>query len=129
MIRLAQMLGGVPAPAMHFESRIIKEKDKEERMIYVPVVREEDQKASEELKQKYQFHGKLPDEIILVCPRNRRDIREDQVDQVWKTVSGQQRLISGKETDIRPDAALRYLTLPGKGMCGKRKNCLISGQR
>lgn len=84
LIRLAQMLGGVPAPAMHFESRIIKEKDKEERMIYVPVVREEDQKASEELKQKYQFHGKLPDEIILVCPRNRRDIREDQVDQVWK---------------------------------------------
>lgn len=51
LIRLAQMLGGVPAPAMHFESRIIKEKDKEERMIYVPVVREEDQKASEELKQ------------------------------------------------------------------------------
>lgn len=84
LVRLTQMLGGVPSPAMHFTPQIVKEKDKEERMIYTPGIREEDKKVYEELKRKYKFHGKLPSEIILVCPRDRKGKKEEQIGDAWE---------------------------------------------
>ena len=84
LIRLAQMLGGVPAPAMHFEPQLVQQKNKESRMIYTPSVQEEDQKAYEELKRKYEFRGRMPGEIILVCPRTRRENRDEKIEEAWK---------------------------------------------
>lgn len=84
LVRLTQMLGGVPAPAMHFLPQLVQEKDKQSRMIYMPNVREEDQRAYEELKKKYHFHGKLPSEIILVCPRDRQETHGENIEEVWK---------------------------------------------
>lgn len=87
LIRLTQMLGGVPAPVMHFEQVPVPQKNKEVRMIYKPGVREEDRKAYEELKSKYEFCGRMPREIILVCPRTHKANRNEKIEEVWRNRS------------------------------------------
>lgn len=83
LIRLTQMLGGVPSPAICFEPQIVREKNKAERMIYTPSVREEDQEIYHELLKKYEFYGKRPSEIILICPRERKQKEDENARAVW----------------------------------------------
>lgn len=84
LVRLTQMLGGVPTPQMHFECDILNEENKAPRMIYRPVIREEDQAAYRELSAKYHFNGKPPVEIILVSLRFRQDNRLEKLQKIWQ---------------------------------------------
>lgn len=84
LVRLTQMLGGVPAPVIHFECEQIREENQAPRVIYRPTVNEEDEKAYQELSKKYHFNGKMPSEIILVSLRIRRDIRGEGVRKAWQ---------------------------------------------
>ena len=84
LVRLTQMLGGVPAPPMRFECDILNEANKAPRMIYRPVIREADQAAYRELSDKYHFDGKPPSEIILVSLRFRQDNRLEKVQKIWQ---------------------------------------------
>lgn len=83
LVRLTQMLGGVPAPQMHFEPQLIHEADKAPRLVYLPIVKEEEEAAYRELSAKYSFQGVPPAEIILVSLRSVQDTRVKDVKKVW----------------------------------------------
>lgn len=83
LVRLTQMLGGVPAPQMQFECDVVSEEDKAPRMIYRPVVNREDERIYKQLSEKYRFYGYPPAEIILVSLRTKQDTRVESVRKVW----------------------------------------------
>lgn len=83
LIRLTQMLGGVPAPAVSFVCEQIREEGKAPRVIYRPQVNEEDERAYQELSARYHFDAKPPSEIILVSLRSKQDARGEFVRRVW----------------------------------------------
>lgn len=84
LVRLTQMLGGVPAPQMHFECDVITEENKAPRMIYRPMIKAEDEAAYKELSEKYHFNGRPPSKIILVSLRTKQDTRVESVRRVWQ---------------------------------------------
>ena len=53
LIRLTHMLGGVPAPEIEYESRVVAEKAKVPRTIYVPKPRGEETRLHAELLERY----------------------------------------------------------------------------
>lgn len=69
LVRLTQMLGGIPTPEMKFKCEQIKEENKVPRTVYKPVINEEKNKAYELLKKKYRFDGKMPSSILIVTVR------------------------------------------------------------
>ena len=83
LIRLTQMLGGVPMPEKRFQSRKIIEPDKAPRMVYEPVDDSERDASYRALSRKYEFDGKQPTSIILITLR--RGYRpEDNIDASWE---------------------------------------------
>ena len=84
LVRLTQMLGGVPAPQMDFECDMITEENKAPRMVYRPKVNPEDEAAYQALSEKYHFYGRPPEEIILVSLRTRRNVRGEGEKKVWQ---------------------------------------------
>lgn len=83
LVRLTQMLGGIPSPQMHFKSELVCEDNMAPRMIYLPVVSEEDEAAYQQLSEKYRFEGSPPVEIILVSLREARDARAEAAKKAW----------------------------------------------
>ena len=83
LIRLTQMLGGVPSPGVSFEPRLIREANKAPKVIYVPAVSEADQAEYARLSEKYHFNGKPPSEIILVSLSEKQDRRVESVERAW----------------------------------------------
>lgn len=83
LVRLTQMLGGVPAPQTHFVCEQIQEENKAPRMIYRPVVNQAEEILYKELSEKYHFDGKAPTEIILVSLRTRQERRAERVRSAW----------------------------------------------
>lgn len=81
LVRLTQMLGGVPAPETAFLPEIIRENNKAPRTIYKSVIDPEEEKTYKELCEKYDFNGKLPSSIIIltarVCPN------KEKIDKAW----------------------------------------------
>ena len=80
IIRLSQMLGGVPSPELFFESNIDKgDKTRPPKDVFVSRGSEEDEKKYEELVRKYDFDGKTPCEVIFITLKNAepKSIRED----------------------------------------------------
>lgn len=82
LIRLTQMLGGVPPPEMKFECEQIFEKNKAPRTVYKPVSDASQQEAYQKLCQKYEFDGKLPSSIVLITVRSGFE-EQTSVDKVW----------------------------------------------
>lgn len=82
LIRLTQMLGGVPPPEMKFECEQIVEKNKAPRTVYKPVLDSLQQDAYQKLCKKYEFDGKPPSSIILITVRNGFE-EQTSVDKVW----------------------------------------------
>lgn len=75
LVRLTQMLGGVPAPAVGFVPEIVTEKGKQPQLIYRPAVRPEEEQAYRALCEKYHFAGTMPCEVVLVSLRTVRPVR------------------------------------------------------
>jgi len=90
LIRLTHLLGGIPAPVLHFECEQIREENKAPRMIYRPTVDHAEEALYKELCEKYHFEGKAPSEIVLVSLRTKQDLRVESVRKAWQL---------GKETD------------------------------
>lgn len=84
LVRLTQILGGMPAPERVFEPHIVEEKGMSKRVIYKPVINQEKEKAYQKLSQKYDYDGKKPTEILLITIRETyaADLQE-QVRKAW----------------------------------------------
>ena len=82
IVRLAQMLGGVPALDVEFETEIVIEPHKAPRTIYVPVQNAQSQRAHQALVDKYAFDGKLPSSILIITVR-KRDRFDDGIGETW----------------------------------------------
>ena len=83
LVRLTQILGGVPSPSVKFERELIQEEKKAPRVIYRPVEDLEGEAEYRRLKEKYSYDGKPPSEILLVSLRQKTDTRVEKVKQVW----------------------------------------------
>ncbi|MCR4792864.1 MAG: hypothetical protein K5871_08940 [Lachnospiraceae bacterium] len=82
LIRLSQMLGGVPSPELKFIPTIIRDEDDDRsvpRKIFKPEQSEEDRAKYNELVHKYDFDGVAPSEVIFITLKNAepKSIRED----------------------------------------------------
>ncbi len=84
LIRLTQMLGGLPPLEVHFGSEVIEEEYKSPRTFYVPIEDKERKRAHQTLEEKYQFDGKRPSSIILVTLQGNYDQEEENLDHIWK---------------------------------------------
>ena len=85
LVRLTQMLGGIPTIEVDFEPEVITEEHMAPRIIYTPVVDKTKAEVRRELVRKYQFDGRLPSSIIIVSVRERNDDKdsEEDVDSTW----------------------------------------------
>ena len=84
LIRLTQMLGGVPAPEMKFECEQIVEEHKAPRTIYKPVINSERDEAYKRLCKKYEYDGKLPSSIIIISIREGY-VEQDSINSAWSS--------------------------------------------
>lgn len=85
LVRLTQMLGGVPPLEVRFRPEVIKEEHMAPRTIYTPIIDEEKEKAHQALVKKYQFDGRAPSSIIIVTVRIRDDKNENDVGSAWNS--------------------------------------------
>lgn len=69
LIRLTQMLGGVPEPEIEFVPKKIEEKGAATKVVFEPVWNERDNAEYERICRKYKFDGKLPSSVIVVTVR------------------------------------------------------------
>jgi Bacterial cell division membrane protein len=77
LVRLAQMLGGLPPLVTQFEPQIIREESKLPRKIYVPIDETHRQKEYDKLVAKYHFDGKKPSAILLLTIRSKNAMEQD----------------------------------------------------
>lgn len=83
LVRLTQMLGGIPPLEIKFKTEIIKEEYKAARTVYVPIEDEQREQTYRNLVRKYQFDGKLPSSILIVSVRDCSYQDEERSDQSW----------------------------------------------
>ncbi len=83
LVRLTQMLGGIPPLEVKFRTEIIREEFKAPRTVYVPIENERREQMYRDLARKYRFDGKLPSSILLVTVRDSGYQDEEQFDQAW----------------------------------------------
>ncbi len=79
IIRLCQMLGGVPEPDLEFRSEL-RESSKEHEIphiVYTPVENDAQKQAYQKLVDRYKFNGKLPKSIVVVTVR--KDYSEEKI--------------------------------------------------
>lgn len=84
LIRLTQMLGGVPAPEVQFETVREIQPDRTVRIIYKPKTDPEEEHLRDELNRKYRYNGKLPSEIIVITVRYDNADMSRGINNVWK---------------------------------------------
>ncbi len=84
LVRLTQILGGVPSPGVKFDCELIQEEKKAPRIIYKPLTDPEGEEEYRRLCEKYSYDGKPPTEILLVSLRQKTDTRLKNVKQVWQ---------------------------------------------
>ena len=82
LVRLTQMLGGVPPLEVEFKPEIVCEEYKAPRTVYVPVENAEKERAYQALVQKYKFDGKAPSAILIISVRD-SSFREESVGREW----------------------------------------------
>ncbi len=85
LVRLTQMLGGVPALEVKFKPEIIKEEHKAPRTIYVPIIDKKREAEYQSLVEKYRYNGKLPSSIMIVSLRKRADWQSEEIKKAWMT--------------------------------------------
>ena len=82
LIRLTQMLGGVPPLEIQFKPEVVSEENKAPHTVYVPVYDEEKEAAHKRLASKYRFDGRMPSSIVLVTMRIKPE--ENAVGMAWE---------------------------------------------
>ena len=85
LVRLAQMLGGIPPMEVQFKAEVIKEQYKTPRTVYIPVETPEQDAAYRRLVHQYRFDGKPPSAILMITIRE-GNIMDDYVTKLnWGT--------------------------------------------
>ena len=93
LIRLTQMLGGVPKPEIKFEPQRVKTGANAYKISYSPVSDEAENETYKLLKEKYRFDGRPPSSVLLITARKKseestfsekKDYRESQSSDFWK---------------------------------------------
>lgn len=84
VIRLTQMIGGVPAPTVKFVSEQVSEEGRALRTIYRPEISESEQVEYKQLCEKYHFNGIPPTEILLVAARAAQEQTSKELERVWQ---------------------------------------------
>lgn len=87
LIRLAHMLGGVPAPDMKYVCEIVEEEGKAPRRVYRMERDEANEKAHEVLSKKYEFDGVAPTSIVMITVREGYD-KENHLNLNGKVAKG-----------------------------------------
>ena len=82
LVRLTQMLGGVPPLEVEFRSEVVREPHKAPRTIYVPVENRQREQAHQQMVDKYRFDGKLPSTVLLISLR-KKERPDDGIGEVW----------------------------------------------
>lgn len=82
LIRLTQMLGGVPPLEVKFKAEVLREPHKAPRTIYVPVDDTQREQAHRALTKKYAFNGKLPSSILIISVRD-KSYQEENLGRSW----------------------------------------------
>ncbi len=85
LIRLVQMLGGVPKPELDFYQEPVTDEETGSvvRMVYRPAIHPGADEAYRELTEKYQFIENRPKEIIVISTRRPVDNTEQQIEAAW----------------------------------------------
>ncbi len=83
LVRLTQMLGGIPPLEVRFAPEVVREKHKAPKTVYKPIEDPEREEAYRSLSEKYRLNGVIPDSILIVTARNRAQIDEG-VNAVWE---------------------------------------------
>lgn len=93
LIRLTQILGGVPKPEIQFEPQKIQIGANSFKMVYAPKKDEAAEAAYSLLSEKYRYDGPAPSSVILVAVRrnnrepeihSKTDRRESESSDFWK---------------------------------------------
>lgn len=84
LVRLTQMLGGIPPLEIRFRTEIIKEEYKAPRTVYVPLEDSQKEQTYRNLVRKYQFDGKLPSSILIITVRDSGFQDEEKFNRAWK---------------------------------------------
>lgn len=69
LVRLTQMLGGVPAPDISFTKQEMQKKGQVSRIVYTPVIDYEAEERHRSLVEKYRFNAPYPTEIVVISLR------------------------------------------------------------
>lgn len=84
LVRLTQMLGGVPPLEVKFRPEVIREAHKAPRTIYVPIEDSERELEHQRLTKMYEYDGKAPAAVLIISVR-RKQSHEENIGRVWKT--------------------------------------------
>lgn len=82
LVRLTQMLGGIPPLEIKFKAEILREPHKAPRTIYTPIENAQRERAHKELTAKYAFDGKPPSAILIISIRN-KSWQAENVERSW----------------------------------------------
>lgn len=85
LVRLTQLIGGVPAPQQNFTEKLITENGKAPRIVYEPQKDEQQDALYKKIAEKYHYHGKHPSEIILISIRTKNYEIKDEIESIWKS--------------------------------------------
>lgn len=85
LVRLSQMLGGVPPLEVQFRAEIIRDDNQAARTVYVPIEDEARQYAYGELVKKYRFDGRLPSSILFVTFSDNDTFGNEAIGKSWLT--------------------------------------------
>lgn len=108
LVRLTQMLGGIPRLEVRFKTEIIREEHKAPRTIYVPVEDTQREQAYRKLVRKYRFDGKLPSSILIVAVRSSHYQEEASFSETWKAHRESESSAFWKRNDF--PSVCRFLT-------------------
>lgn len=84
LIRLTQLLGGVPEPELAFEPVTLEEDGKATRVVYRPQRSEEAMREHRRLSEKYQFFENRPREVLVISTRQPVDNTAQEIAAAWE---------------------------------------------
>lgn len=82
LVRLAQMLGGVPPLEVKFKSDVIKEPYKAPRTVYIPIENLEAEQKHRAIVEKYRYNGRPPSSILIISVRNKK-YQDESIGREW----------------------------------------------
>lgn len=83
LVRVTNILGGMPTPEIKYEAITIQEENKSPKIVYRPKKSDDENKIYQALNEKYDYDGKSPSEIILVTIRLAKKEKRENIERVW----------------------------------------------